>query len=60
MAPNGFTGKVHHLDARVGGAKRLDNELFGVVADRQGLKRGDRHLSDGSDVVVRLGPDIDS
>jgi uncharacterized protein YndB with AHSA1/START domain len=24
LAPNGFTGKVHHLDARVGGAYRMD------------------------------------
>jgi len=44
----------------LGGAKRLDNELFGVVTDRQGLKRGDRHLGDGSDVVVRPLPAMES
>ena len=36
-----------------------DNELFGVVADLQGLKRCDRHLRYGSYIVVRLTSDVD-
>lgn len=28
MAPNGFTGKVHHLDARVGGAYKMSFTNF--------------------------------
>ncbi len=30
MAPNGFTGKVHHLDAKVGGTYRMSFTNFGT------------------------------
>jgi hypothetical protein len=35
---------------RPGGAQCLDNELLGVVADRQGRKGCHGHLGDGADV----------
>lgn len=30
LPPNGFTGKVHHLDARVGGSYRMSFTNFGT------------------------------
>jgi len=30
LPPNGFTGKVHHLDARVGGSYRMSFTQFGT------------------------------
>jgi len=30
LPPNGFTGKVHHLDARVGGAYKMSFTNFGT------------------------------
>ena len=30
MAPNGFTGKVHHLDAKVGGGFKMSFTNFGI------------------------------
>ncbi len=32
LPPNGFTGKVHHLDARVGGSFRMSFTQFGSGA----------------------------
>ena len=30
MAPNGFTGKVHHMDAKVGGSYKMSFTNFGT------------------------------
>ncbi len=41
----------------LGGAERVDDEVFGLDADLKVPKRRDRHLCDRGDIVVRLVPD---
>jgi hypothetical protein len=61
LPPNGFTGKVHHLDARVGGTRPTQGESPPDVSGVPGLRaplRTDLSLSFQLAETFFLGPGL--